>query len=381
MSDRIYLQFSADGKTWKKMEHFVSYTLEADLYVADHAFSLELKNPEIELRAGMQCRLFVNDQLELTGIIDRCLRRTDKQGTSLTVEGRDLMGLLVDSYCEAFVGVEGKKLSELAQMLLKNVPFINRKPVLNQEDVVGKIQTRRGRESSFGLAAILGDGGVERIAQIRPGMTIFQVLSTYALSRGQMFYGLPDGTFVFGRPMVGGAPDYSIVFNRSGAGNNALAAEVEENISKRYSKVTVVGQRQATADDGLDATVVNVGGPAGTVTDPDFPFYKPFVQLSHNDSQTPKQHARLLLEKMRHDGVRLSYDLPRHSQNGINFTVNRLARVKDDVNRINGAPIDGIWLVSGRTFKLDKVAGPITTVRLSPPGLVEDGGKMGGGRG
>ena len=381
MSDSIFLQFSNDGKIWKKVEHFLSYTVEADLYVADHAFSLEIANPEIDLRAGIQCQLFVNNKLELTGIVDRCLRRTDKQGTKLTIEGRDLMGLLVDSYCESFVSVEGKKLSQLAQMLLKSVPFINRMPVISQKDVVGKLKTRRSRDASYGLAAILGDGQAERIAQIHAGMTIFHVLSMYALSRGQMFYSLPDGTFVFGRPMVGGDPAYSIVFNRQGNGNNAIASEVEENISRRYSKVTVIGQRQATPDDGTDATATNVGGTPGTVKDDSFPFYKPYVQLSHNDSQTPKQHARLLLEKMRHDGMRLSYDLPRHSQNGVNFTVNKLVQVKDDVNRINGRPIDGVWLISGRTFKLDKQSGPITTVKLSPPGLVEDGGKMGGGRG
>ena len=42
-------------------------------------------------------KVFVNDQLELTGIVDRRLRRFDKQGKKLVVEGRDLMGLIVDS--------------------------------------------------------------------------------------------------------------------------------------------------------------------------------------------------------------------------------------------------------------------------------------------
>jgi prophage tail gpP-like protein len=372
MSDAIRLEVNG-----RRIDHFLSYTVEADLYCADHAFSVEVANLDFDVITGSQCKLYVNDQLELTGIIDHKVQRTDKQGRRLCLEGRDLMGLVVDSYCEEFITVEGKKLSELAELLLKDVPFVNRQKILYQQDLVGKLKTRRSREQSYGLEAIMGAGEPERIAQIRPGMSKFQVLQMYALSRGQMFYSLPDGTFVFGRPMVGGDPEFEINFTIDGIGNNVLSAEVDENLSRRWSKVTVVGQQQAAAEDAMEVRKVNV---SGTVTDPTFPFYKPFVQLSHNDSQTPKQHARLILEKMRYDGMRLSYDLPRHSQGGRNFAVNRLIRVMDSVHNIDGKPIDGVYLISGRTFRLDKENGPCTTLRLSPPGLVEDGSSKGAHR-
>lgn len=368
MSDRIYLEVAG-----RKVEHFLSYSVEADIYVADHAFSLELANPGIEIKLGQPCKLYVNDRLELTGVIEHRVQRTDKSGRKLTIEGRDLMGQVVDAYCEQFITVENMKLSALAQLLLKDVPFINRKQIVIQQNLVGKVKTRRTKHAAYGLEAIMDTGSAERIAQIHPGMTKFQVLQMYALSRGQMFYSLPDGTFVFGRPRIGGEPEFTIVFNGRGEGNNATVGEVDENIGKRYSKVTVIGQQQGNTADGLDTTKISI---TGTVTDPDFPFYKPFVQLSHNDSQTPKQHARLLLDKMRYDGQRLTYELPRHSPDGINnYSLNRLAQVKDDVHNIHGT-----YLVSGRTFKLDKGAGPSTTLRLSPPGLVEDGSGKGAGR-
>ncbi len=365
MSDRIFLEFCSDGKTWKKVEHFLSYSLEADLNIADHAFSVELANPEIAITKGAQCRLHVNDKLELTGIVDRRFRRCDKQGKKQVVEGRDLMGLIVDSCAEQFVSVEGKTLKQLAEMLLKDVPFINRAAIEYQQNLVGKLKSRKGNQAAFGLAALWDTG--ERVAQIHPGMTKFQVLQMYAMSRGQMFFSLPDGTFVFGRPLVGGDPDFTIVFNQEGLGNNALSAEVEENISKCYSKVIVVGQQQGNPIDGNDVGKRNVS--SKPVYDPTFPFYKPFVQVSYNDSQTPQQHARLILEKARHDGFRLVYELPRHSPDGANnYTINRIASVQDDVHDVHGD-----FLVSGRTFKLDKGNGPTTTLKLSPPGLVEDG--------
>jgi hypothetical protein len=35
--------------------------------------------------------------------------------------------------------------------------------------------------------------------------------------------------------------------------------------------------------------------------------------------------------------------------------------------------VHGDHLISGCTFKMDKENGPTTTLKLSPPGLVEDG--------
>lgn len=350
----------------KRHRHFISYTVESDLYVSDHAFSLELANPEAEITPGMECRLYVNDQLELSGVVDRRFRRCDKSGRKLTVEGRDLMGLIVDSYCEQFVDVQGKHLSDLAQMLLKDVPFINLKNITYQQDVVGKLKTRRSRRGTpTTLDALFSTDTAQRLARIAPGMTKFQALQTYALSRGLMFYGLPDGTFVFGKPLAGGDPEYELIINQAGIGNNVISAELDENISKRYSKVTVVGMQQAHVDS--DGTSVVSQTPSGVAKDPGVPFYKPFVACNNNDSQSPQLHARLLLERMRHDGFRLTYELPRHSQNGRNFTINKMAKVRDEIHGVVGD-----YLVTGRTFRLSKDAAPTTTLKLGLPGLVED---------
>ncbi len=369
MSDCIFLEFSNDGRTWKKVGHFLSYSVDADLYVADHAWSLELANPELQIIPGAQCRLHVNDQLELVGIVDRRYRRCDKQGRKQVVEGRDLMGIVVDAYCEDFVTVRGKTLGQLAEYLIgpnpatgrPALPFINRKLITGQTGLAGKLDSKRKR-GSRSFQAMFDTPAPLR--QITPGQTVFQVLQTYALSSGVMFYGLPDGRFVFDRPVTSGAIDYHIVFTEQPNQTNALSAEIEQNIAKGYSKITVVGQQQGQDIDSMDATRVQV---KGTVTDPDFPFYKPFVQCSSHDSQTPQQHARLILERMCNEAQRLTYEMPRHSQSGKNYTVNRLARLQDDVHNIHGT-----YLVTGRTYRLDKQTGPVTTLKLSLPGIVED---------
>jgi prophage tail gpP-like protein len=352
MSDKIVLEVNG-----KRIEDFLSYSVDADLFTAAHIFSLEIRKPPIKIEPGMPCRLFVNNQLELTGVIDQTVSRCDKQGRTLSIVGRDLMGLIIDTYCEDFRGIDNMTLQDLATMLLKNIKFINIKQVSGELNLHGKIRSRQSRGIS--LHSIMFDT-TERVSQIWPGMTVFEVLHRAALSAGVMFFCLPDGSFKFDRPIVSGDIAYHITLNERGDGNNVLYAEIQKDLSKRYSKITVMGQRNLRpGDDPKKASFV------GHAYDKTFPFYKPYVKVIHDDSQSPNQMARLILEKMAHDGFHLTYDLPRHSQNNRNFTINQLAQVTDEVHGINGA-----YLVYGRTFKLDKQSGPITTLRLGPTGLI-----------
>ncbi|MDR3631553.1 MAG: hypothetical protein P4L42_14620 [Desulfocapsaceae bacterium] len=355
LPDNISLQIAG-----RRIERFLSYSIEADLYTADDAFSLELAKPEVEIKRGQRCELYVNGVLELTGIIDKGCRKYDKAGLTLRIEGRDLMGLLVDSCCEQFVTVEGKKLSELAQMLLATVPFINRKNITYQENIVGKL---KGKKKTVDEPMMGYMDTPQKISQIEPGMTVFEVLKTYAASRGLMFFAMPDGTFVFGRPKAKGEPVFTLTCTKSGVGNNVLEGEEIDDISKRYSKVTVIGQQQGRDDMGMDATQITT---QGVEEDKDFPFYKPFVSKDNNDSQSPSLHARFLMEQQRHHGYQLHYKVQGHSQNGKNWRINELCRVRDEV-----LGVDGVYLIYGRTMERSRQDGTVTRLKLGMPGLVQ----------
>jgi prophage tail gpP-like protein len=275
------------------------------------------------------------------------------------VEGRDFMGLLLDSYCEPpWKTVTDMKLKALAELLLTKTPFINRKTIVYQENVVGKLKGKRRSASSGFLAGL---DTAQKIGQIEAGMTIFDVLKNYSLSRGMLFYCLPDGTLVFGRPLAKGAPEYTLTMLKSGKGNNVIESEVEQDISRRYSKYTVVGQQQGSQAIFSSATINTVA----SATDTEFPFYKPFVACDNNDNLSPKERARVIMEKHRREGTHLVYTVGRHSQNGQNWAINRFCRVKDEKQYI-----DGDYLIYGRTFEMDKQTGPITKVKLGVPGAV-----------
>ena len=348
MSDKVSLLIGG-----RRIEKFLRYRIEADLYTADDAFSMELANPGMDIDPGQLCQVHVNGQLALTGIIDRVEDGTDKRGGTLSVEGRDFMGLLVDSYVEEFPDLQGVTLKALAEQLLRKVPFINRKTISYQQGIAGAASQQTGENALLDTA--------HEYAKVEPGQTIFDVLKDYAKSRGAMFYALPDGTLVFGRPKAKGQPVYRIIMRRDGVGNNALSGTRTRDISRRYSKIVVLGSQQGI--DQLDAEQVNT---EGTVTDTAVPFYKPLVKCNNNDGQSPLQEARMLLEQQRADGFKLVYRMARHSQNGRNYTINELCQVIDEPRKIAGT-----YLVYGRTFELSKEEGQTTTLRLGLPGVIQ----------
>ena len=362
MEDKVYLQIGG-----KRVERFNSYSVDADLYNADDAFSMELTDPETEVKAGMRCQLYVNDSIELDGIIDRVTRGYSKQGSRLRAEGRDLMGVLVDSYAEDFVTLENKKIKDLAEMMIGQtarhpaLPFVSRLPVEYQQNIVGK---GRGKKQTVSqpLAGFLETE--QKISQVEQGMTVFEVLRNYAMSRGLMFwleYEKSGPRLVFGRPVAKGNAMYTLTYLLSGAGNNVLDGEEVTDISKRYSRVTVYSQGQGHQDHGQNAAAVNS---KAVREDADFPFYKPFVTRLTNDAQSPALYARLLMEKQRHDGHQLTYRVPGHSQDGENYRINQLALVTDEK-----FDISDYFLIFGRTFERSK-DGTTTKLKLGRPGLV-----------
>jgi prophage tail gpP-like protein len=351
-----------------KIEHFLKYSIAADLYTPADAFHLELANPETEIIAGKLCELKINDKLELTGIIDKVIRKVKKGEVSLAVEGRDYMGLLLDSYCEPpWKTVTGMKLKALADLLLAKTPFITRKTIVYQDNVVGKLKGKKKAASSGYLSAL---DTAQKIGQIEPGMTIFDVLKNYSLSRGMLFYCLPDGTLVFGRPLAKGAAEYKLTLLKSGLGNNVIESEVEQDISKRYKKYSVVGQQQGSQG-YLEAKQINTSNNGKPCIDPEFPFDKPFVTTDNNDNVSPTMRARMIMEKRRREGTHLVYTVGRHSQNGQNWAINKMCHIKDETQSLNGKKgIDKDYLIYGRTFEMDKQTGPITKVKLGVPGIV-----------
>lgn len=336
MQDKVELRINN-----RSVEDFQGYHLESDLFAPADEFTLSLTQVDFPIEPGQTCQVRVNGSLEMSGIIDRRVRTVNKrEGRTLKVVGRDLLGLVVDHHLETFIDLEDIGLRALAQQILKPIPFINRKSVVFEK----------------GHAPVENE---DVVLKIEPGDTAFTVLSRHAAARGLLFYARPDGTFVFGKPKARGADEFSLTLRKDGVGNNIEEGSFTEDISKRYSKVVVIGQQQAGED--IDPDDVNTYGSA---TDKTFPFFKPFVQTMHQNAAAPALLARLTLEQQRAEGFVLEYVVEGHSQRGKNWTINALCRVEDEVNEFTGTA-----LIYGRTFEGDKKK-PLTRLRLGLPGII-----------
>jgi prophage tail gpP-like protein len=331
----------------KLIKDFKSYSIESDLFKAADDFSLELVNPNVRVNKGDKCKLYVNAILELNGIIDTVNPSYDKEGSSLKVGGRDLMGQVVDAYCEDFDVSENIKLKELTEKLLRKVKFINLK----------NIEYGKGSKD---LAVPLNKSDEEfEDSHVKPGSKVFDVLSRHALSRGLLFFSKPDGTFVYGTPVTSGKAVFSIV-----KGNNVKKGSLIKSISSQYSTVTVMGQKTNVAaweNDNVNYSV--------SVENPDFPagFHKPFITVLEGDGREPKKQARLILDHQRFESFQLEYTVPGHSQRGRNWQANAICHVKDDHPNIE---FIGNMMIYSRIFQGNKDEGSTTTLKLSRLGVV-----------
>lgn len=332
----------------QQVQDFISYRVASNLFEAADGFELELANASMRVQPGQQCKLYVNDTLELVGIVDRIAESRRKSAATLTLSGRDLMGLLVDSYAEDFKDIPNESLSALTQRLLAKIPFINRKRVIFGAGSKDRAVPLTTKDEAYDFT------------EVQPTRTVFDILKRHALSRGQLFFCMSDGTFVFGQPRTSGAARYVLISRRDGADNNVIEADRTRDISKRYSKVVAIGQRQGT--DAWDLEQLNV---SGTVEDNTFPFYKPFVVTVDTDGRDPASYGRVLMDKQRFEGFTLSYQTAGHSQAGRNWQVNEICRIIDD-----SWQIDADHLIYGRTFELSKSDGVTTTLLLSHLGVL-----------
>lgn len=340
MSDTIELRVNNNVLT-----AFTSYRCDADLFMADDAFSFVCKEPGVIINPGDACSVYINGEQELSGVIETVDSEAQKNNKSVNLSGRDYMGMLTKACCEEFLTLLNTKCIDAAAILTKDLPYIQRQNIVYQEGC-----------ETLDVA--------HKKLQVEPGMRVFEVLHEYAAMRGLLFYAMPDGTFVFGKARSHGSAKYTLVNRKSGdfSRNNILSSRVIKSIVNSWSNVTIISQTQGddnTAPEGITSKY--------TVTNPDFPenFYMPYVGVNNGDDVSPKRIAEIVIDKMRSDSIVLEYSVSGHSQNKVNWSINEICSVLDEDHI---PKIKGNYLIYGRTFIKSKQDGTITSLRLGPKG-------------
>ena len=316
-----------------RVDKFVSYTIDADLYSPEGSFSFEC-NSKYDVEKGNTCQIFVNRKCVMAGIIDTVRRSLSRSGPKMNIEGRSVAAVLADSSVTKFATLP-TTLPQLVERLVRDLPFLSRKDfVFNSGSDKAKVQ--------------------RKFVEVSPGDSVFEVIKKAANSQGYLFWASPDGELVFDKPVERGKTDFKIHAFEDGSEIDYIEGSVSETLNEQHSLIKVIGESQ----DDNDIKYV-----AASVKNDDFPFYRPLV-VNWNENEGPaKKTAELQLATEKAASIQLEYTMPGHSQNGIPWTINAFCDVEDHYNGANGA-----YLIKRRTFTLDRSEGKRTKLELQPGG-------------
>ena len=316
-----------------RVDKFVSYTIDADLYSPEGSFSFEC-NSKYDVEKGNTCQIFVNRKCVMAGIIDTVRRSLSRSGPKMNIEGRSVAAVLADSSVTKFATLP-TTLPQLVERLVRDLPFLSKKDfVFNSGSDKAKVQ--------------------RKFVEVSPGDSVFEVIKKAANSQGYLFWVSPEGELVFDKPVERGKADFKIHAFEDGSEIDYIEGSVSETLNEQHSLIKVIGESQ----DDNDIKYV-----AASVKNDDFPFYRPLV-VNWNENEGPaKKTAELQLATEKAASIQLEYTMPGHSQNGIPWTINAFCDVEDHYNGANGA-----YLIKRRTFTLDRSEGKRTKLELQPGG-------------
>ena len=316
-----------------RVDKFVSYTIDSDLYSPEGSFSFECDS-RYDVNKGDTCQIFVNRVCVMAGIIDTVRRSLSRSGPKMDIEGRSVAAVLADSSVTKFATLP-TTLPQLTDRLVRDLPFLSRK------DFVFKSGSDKAKVQ-------------RKFVEVSPGDSVFEVIKKAANSQGYLFWASPEGQLVFDKPVEHGKADFKIHAFENGEEMDYIEGSVTETLDGQHSLIKVVGESQ----DDNDIKYV-----AASVKNSDFPFYRPLV-VNWNENEGPaKKTAELQLATEKAAAIQLEYTMPGHSQNGIPWTINAFCDVEDHYNGANDA-----YLIKHRTFTLDRNEGKRTKIELQPGG-------------
>lgn len=328
-----------DGKAHSQWE---SYEVDSDLMIPADAWqvSIGLKNEQLPdfVQPWTPVEVKVGLDTVMVGRVDQIEDRVDKNNHTLTLNGRDYAGILVDCAAPVF-SVRKATLPEIMAKIIRPLGL-------------NKVSISTGDKSIWTREKI----------NVEPGDRAWDVLANAAEANGLWPWFAPDGTLVIGGPDYTTPPVATLILRRDGKGNNVQSITRSRNAVGHYSELTVLGQTHATETEtgkhALSATAKDDG--AG--------FYRPQIVVDHESDNTAvaKDRARKLLA----DGMLSAFDLTiivsghRITANGKLWEPGQRIQVESEPHGISG-----IFFLMGRKFSKSRANGTLTELRLKQDGL------------
>lgn len=319
-----------------------SYEIDSDLLIPADAWQMSLGATDGELPeeviAGAPVQVRIGNDLVMTGRVDTIEEAISKRDHTFHLFGRDGAAQLVDCSAPIFV----RKFSSLEEIVAAIVRPLG----------ITKIRIDAAKTSTR-----------EKV-NVEPGDTAWEALRNVAEANGLWPWFDPDGTLV-----VGG-PDYEkppvAVLTIDSDGGNVQSIRRIDNVSGRFSDITVLGQTHGTKREGGKHNMKGVAKDTGIA------WHRPKIVIDH-EADTPqicKDRANKLMGDSRLRGFALMAIVKGHRidakgerGDGQLWQPGQRVRVVSDV-----LGLDGIYFLMARKFVRNRQVGTITELKL-----VEDG--------
>ena len=301
-----------NGKTHGQ---WTNYDIVSDLLTPADDFSVTLGRPvdakPDTVRAGDKVEVRVGGDTVLSGRIDRVQTVTEKGGKTLTIQGRDDAGVLLDCSAPLF-NAQDMDLNQIIEKIVKPLGLAKIRIDAAKTDKTHKVQ-------------------------IEPGSRAWDALLEYAEANGLWPWLEPDGTLVVGGPDYTAAPVAELVLRANGQNNNIKRLEVNRDMAARYSEVTVLAQSHSGKN--------NI---KATAKDESVKLHRPLIVTEPDiDSQAQAQRkAKKRLADSRLEGLTITATVQRHrTDDGTLWQPGQRINVLSEPDGI-----DAVYFLMARTF-------------------------------
>ncbi|MBF7683906.1 hypothetical protein I2F27_11305 [Acinetobacter sp. B5B] len=302
------------------------------------SFNVTLFNPAYEqlpntVGAGQKIQLYYDQELLLTGIVDRLSEAITRHGRGLQISGRDLLGQLIDCAVSIFNGRQ-----------------------ISLEELINQYIKKGDLSSLFKHIVIDDNHTLKNKVSVEPSESLWDALNKAAAITGQIIWLEADGTLKIGDPFKNPyqvQTPLQLMFD--GQQNNVLDAQYDEDLSRVFSHIKILSQ---------DSSANHILSSSQTTTA--YPFNRLKI-VSLGDVDT-KAQADAALKKITGDNNLEAYNLKVtvHGWTIDNkvWSTGWYLNLKSDV--LSRATAQ--WAVMGRTLHLSRSNGQTTELKLKRQG-------------
>lgn len=335
---------------------YKSYTFNSDLYMLSDTFEVVMDRQSYRYIARtitpgslIEATFADSQYYQFRGILEDINISYDKNSTEVTLSGRDLSALLVDSYCTTYKDYKNELAGNIITELIDQVTALDEDLFTSNPFQLLNIEAVN-REA---LSEVVDS------FKVSPGDTIADKLLELSVKTGNDIAYLESGNIFYGD--LNAYRDYEI--------NQGIAKKHYLTMDKFSSKQQIIKSatfRRETA--GLYRTYKVVGtdqngnSVSATATDPTSPLKKTYV-TTFNDSQSrAEKQAVELREQNIQDSIVYEYTVAGNDQDGQVWNINRRVTVRDT---IIGATEE--LIVRTRSLNFDINNGTTTNLSLIVP--------------